>query len=440
MFCPQNNSYLQREIPMDPRLINKAVRRAMRKPIIAPDDEVPSQAQRLESMQPSLFAPGVDITQAHLGYGRPGLRIVARELVSDDPLIQSQAVHTVLDKVQQADSALYLIDLNVIYNVVNLVTHSDALIREKSILILTHLSNYYQGKQRIMKRPVIIDHFINIFWNDCKEIRYVAALCLKTLARDRCTCEKILKNDRIIETLLQVVRKDHTSTVVYMLNVLRKLMDYDQERPLKANAFQIMWHFMKYHDNRIIVAAMECMTQLCKHRVGKKLADQHDMLKEMRLYLLASDVEVMISAAGLLHYLTLTDMSKWRCKQFQWDMIQRLVTLAVASNLPSLQLRCIQVLINLCDCNDIREHIRFIWKEKIQGIKVKTHESWNGYTEFSSFGYKTGFNNNSMSIEGVETIRTDYGEHNPMTDTSFLRRIREAKMRLLKVIDTYPYI
>lgn len=291
-----------------------------------------------------------------------------------------------------------------------------------------------------MKRPVIIDHFINIFWNDCKEIRYVAALCLKTLARDRCTCEKILKNDRIIETLLQVVRKDHTSTVVYMLNVLRKLMDYDQERPLKANAFQIMWHFMKYHDNRIIVAAMECMTQLCKHRVGKKLADQHDMLKEMRLYLLASDVEVMISAAGLLHYLTLTDMSKWRCKQFQWDMIQRLVTLAVASNLPSLQLRCIQVLINLCDCNDIREHIRFIWKEKIQGIKVKTHESWNGYTEFSTFGYKTGFNNNSMSIEGVETIRTDYGEHNLMTDTSFLRRIREAKMRLLKVIDTYPYI
>lgn len=65
--------------------------------------EVPSQAQRLESMQPSLFAPGVDITQAHLGYGRPGLRIVARELVSDDPLIQSQAVHTVLDKVTLMD-------------------------------------------------------------------------------------------------------------------------------------------------------------------------------------------------------------------------------------------------------------------------------------------------------------------------------------------------
>lgn len=50
-------------------------------------------------MQPSLFAPHVDITRARLGFGRLGLRILNRELHSPEQLTQLQALHSVLDQV-----------------------------------------------------------------------------------------------------------------------------------------------------------------------------------------------------------------------------------------------------------------------------------------------------------------------------------------------------
>lgn len=56
-------------------------------------------AQRLESFQPSLYAPHVDITRARLGFGRVGLRIINRDLHSPDYLVQLQALHTILDQV-----------------------------------------------------------------------------------------------------------------------------------------------------------------------------------------------------------------------------------------------------------------------------------------------------------------------------------------------------
>lgn len=56
-------------------------------------------AQRLESMQPSLYGPHVDISRARLGFGRVGLRLINRDLHSKDYLIQLQALHSVLDQV-----------------------------------------------------------------------------------------------------------------------------------------------------------------------------------------------------------------------------------------------------------------------------------------------------------------------------------------------------
>lgn len=58
-------------------------------------------AQRLESMQPSLYAPHVDITRARLGFGRVGLRIINRELHDPDQLVQLQALHTIMDQVHK---------------------------------------------------------------------------------------------------------------------------------------------------------------------------------------------------------------------------------------------------------------------------------------------------------------------------------------------------
>lgn len=50
-------------------------------------------------MQPSLYAPHVDISRARVGFGRVGLRLINRDLHAKDYLVQLQALHSVLDQV-----------------------------------------------------------------------------------------------------------------------------------------------------------------------------------------------------------------------------------------------------------------------------------------------------------------------------------------------------
>lgn len=97
MFCSHKNSYLQLVSTMNPRVINKAVDQAMER-VCSLRTEIPA-SQRLESMQPSLFGPHVDISRARVGFGRIGSRVLNRELHSPDLLIQLQALHSILDQV-----------------------------------------------------------------------------------------------------------------------------------------------------------------------------------------------------------------------------------------------------------------------------------------------------------------------------------------------------
>ncbi|CAH0600808.1 unnamed protein product [Chrysodeixis includens] len=440
MFCPNKNSFLQMTVAMNPRVINKAVRRAMRKKHFDPHDELPP-TQRLESMQPSMFAPWVDITRAHLGFGRRGLRLINRELNSEDSLVQLQAIHSILDQVQIAENAMFLIDLNVVYRLIDLMQDRDPIVREKVAYILTHLANYHQGRQRIMSRPIVIDHLIYLFMRDRKEIRYVAALLLKTLTRDRCSCEIIMKNNNIIGSLLKMIKDDYMTIVIFHLNSLKYLTEWDPVPSLKANAFQVMKKLIKQQEFKIVAAAMDCMVQLLKHDVGKKLADQHDLTHFLRKYLLSPDIEVVMATAGLMCYTTLTTRAKWRVKEYQYDFTRRLVSLCVSHNFPVLQLRCMQVLINLCDSPDIRAHLKKHWEKRIMTINIREHEQWDGTSETTSYGLETGHNYRTMCIEGVETIRNDYGDSiHAVNVTSYLRRLQEVKAHLIEAINFQPHI
>ncbi|CAH4035124.1 unnamed protein product [Pieris brassicae] len=393
MFCPHKNSYLQLVCAMNPRVLNKAVDQAMERKHFDPHTERPP-AQRLESMQPSLYAPHVDITRARLGFGRNGLRLINRDLHSPDHLKQLQALHSVLDQVQITEDAIYLIGIHLVYRLIDLMQNSDPVIREKVCMILTIVASYHQGRDRIMTRPVIISNLLHLILRDRKEIRYAAAVTLKTLTDNRCSVETILKNKRIIEDLLKMVINDHKGIVILHLKSLANLTERDQQRALIANAFQIMLKLFEDDDPKIVCGAMGCMTQLCKHEVGKTLADEYDLIFVLRPYLSHSCVEIIISA----------------------------------------------VLINLCDCPDIRNHMKFHWDRKVMLIRIRTHEEWDGTTETSSYGLETGHNYRTMCIEGVETIKNDYGDNaNVVNVHSYLRRIHEIKDRLLYAINWKPY-
>ncbi|XP_053601157.1 uncharacterized protein LOC128669927 [Plodia interpunctella] len=438
MFCPHKNSYLQLVCAMNPRMINKAVDKAMERSEFDPHCETPA-AQRMTSMQPSLYAPHVDITRAKLGFGRIGLKLLIRELHSEDYLVQLQAIHSVLDQVQISENALFLLKLHVVYRLIDLMDHKDPVIREKICLILTLLATYYQGRKQIMSRPVIIDNLLYIIVRDRKEIRYVAAATLRTLSRDRCSCELIMKNEKVIEDLLKVVKNEHSSIVLLHLQTLANLAAWDPTRQLKANAFQIMLSLFTDRDPKIVSAAMDCMTQLCKDDIGKILADEYDITFYLRPYLMSKNIEVIISAVNLMAYTTLTTRSKWRAKECM-RLPRRLVELCHTPNKPVLQLGAMQVLMNLCDIPDIRYNLRLNLDKNVKSIKIRYHEDWDGTTETSSFGLETGHNYRTMSIEKVETIKNDYGDNALVINVhSYLRRLHELKARLIYAIHKKPY-
>ncbi|XP_046975965.1 uncharacterized protein LOC124542072 [Vanessa cardui] len=439
MFCPHKNSYLQLVCAMNPRIINKAVDMAMQHKHFDPHTEIPP-AQRLESMQPSLYAPHVDITRARLGFGRVGLRLINRDLHSADYLVQLQAIHSILDQVQISENAMFLINLQVVYRLIDLMQNKNPVIREKICLILTSLANFYQGRKQIMSRPKIFENLMWLIMRDRSEIRYAASYTLKTLTRDRCSSAIIIETENIIENLLKMVKNEHVGIAILHLKTLENLIDWDQVPALKANAFQIMLKLLENTDPRVVSGAMDCLTQICKHDIGKKLADIYDLTNLLRPYLGSPAIEVRISAAGLLGYTTLTTRSKWRAKEFCGDLTKRLMLLCTCSNKPVLQLRCMHVLINLCECPDIRHHMKHNWEKKVQAIKIRSHEEWDGTSETTSYGLETGHNYRTMSIEGVETIKNDYGDNAAVVNVhSYLRRLHEMKANLLYAINFKSY-
>lgn len=333
-----------------------------------------------------------------------------------------------------------LINLQVVYRLIDLMLHRNPVIREKVCLILTHLASYYQGRQRIMSRPVVIENLMFLIMRERKELRYAAAYTLRTLARDRCACEMILKNQTIVEDLLKMIKRDHSGTIILHLKTFENLAEWDPIRPLQANAFQVMLTHFEDSDTRIVAHAMDCMAQLCKHEVGRTLADEYDLTFVLRRFIVSEDIEVVISAVGLMAYTTLTTRSKWRAKECCRELTKRLVSLCHTHTKPLLQLKCMQVLINLCDCPDIRYHMKRYWEQKVMSIKIRTHEDWNGTTETTSYGLETGHNYRTMCIEQKETIMNEYGDNAAVINVhSYLRRLQEIKDHLIAAINWKSY-
>lgn len=347
----------------------------------------------------------------------------------------------VLFQVQISENAMFLINLNIVYRLIDLIKHQDPIIREKVCLTLTHLAGYHQGRKRIMSRGSIIENLMWIIMRDRKEIRYAAAYTLRTLSRDRCSCETIMNNETIIENLLKMVKDEHIGILVLHLKTLKNLLEWNPVRGLKANGFQTMLGlFTEFRDKQIVSESMNVMTQLCKHDVGMRLADNNDLTHILRRFLRNPHADVLISTVGLMEYTTITTRSKWRAKEFGHDLTDRLVALCHSHNKPLLQIRCMQVLINLCDCPDIRYYIKVHLEKKVWDIKIRTHEQWDGTTETMSYGLETGHNYRTMCIEGVETIKNDYGDNAEVLNVhSFLRRVHDTKDRLVKAIDFKPY-
>lgn len=290
-----------------------------------------------------------------------------------------------------------------------------------------------------MSRQQIMDNLIWLIMRDKREIRYAAAYTLKTLSLDRCSCEIMLKTDKIIENLLKMIKNEHVGIVVIHLKTLERLAEWDQAGQLKANAFQYMLKLLEHDDTLILCGAMDCLAQLCKHEVGKNLADINDLVFLLRPFLVSPSIEERISAVGLLQYITLTTRSKWRAKECCNDLTKRLLFLCYIHNNPILQLRAMQVLINLCDCPDIRHHLKRHWEDKIKAIRIRTHEDWDGTTETTSPGFERGHNYRTVFVKCVQTIRNDGENTQDVNVYHYLERLRKVKAHLIYAINWKSY-
>lgn len=335
---------------------------------------------------------------------------------------------------------MFLINLHVVYRLINLMHHRSPIAREKVCMILTHLATYYQGRKRIMSRPVIIESLMKHIMRDRKEIRYAAAVTLRTLSCDQTSIEGIVQTYHIFENLFKMVIHDHRGIVVLHLKTLQNLFEWEQDVALKANGFQVMLALFQEEDPRIVSGAMDCMAQLLKHPIGRDIADKNDLNFVLRPFLHSEYIEVIISAVSVMEVSTLTTPSKWRVKECCVSLTERLVDLCHSPNKPLLQLCCMQTLINMCDCPDIRYHMKMHWEEKVKDIKIRSHEEWNGTSETTSYGLEIGHNFRSVCIENVETIQNHYGDNALVVNVhSYIRTLHELKERLIYAINWKSY-
>lgn len=348
---------------------------------------------------------------------------------------------SIFKQVQLSENAMFLIDLNVIFRLTDLLEDRDPIIREKVCIILRHLGNYYQGRIRILSQPIVVERLMFIFLRDRKEIRYAAAECIKCLTTCRRGREVFSKNNFIIENLLRVVKNEHVGIIILHLQTLKNLTDFEPTKALKANAFQIMWELMKHDDPRVIIAAMECMRQLCKHSIGKKLSDKHDLTKFLLPYLYSENLNILIATVGLMEYTSITTMSKWRIKEFAYELSRRLTTLAVTKDVPALQLRVMQVMINMCDCPDFKMFIRKNLETKIlHHLRIRKPEQWDGTTRTKRHGYDMGHYYRTRSIWNEESIKVDLGDNDDHINVkTYLERVVETKKRLIQKMYMEPY-
>ncbi|GBP78520.1 hypothetical protein EVAR_60537_1 [Eumeta japonica] len=436
MFCAHKNSYLQLVSAVDPRVIDKAVTKAL-----APRDAPSAFFRRIVSMQPSLYAPHCDVTRANLGFGRVGLRLIIRDLHSRDPLLQLQALHSVLDQVQITENAMFLINLHIVYRLIDLILHENDIVKERVCLIYTHLAKYHQGRSRVLMRPIIIEKLTKLIMEARGEIRYAAGYALYTLSRHQCVVETMVKVKDLVKNLLEKIQDEHQNIVLVHLKTLCNLTEWDQEIALRCNAFQVMHSlFDDEFPRAVCCTAMKCMAQLLRHPVGKELADIHDVNAFVIPLLQCKKTKVLLSATRLMEASTLTTRSKWRLKERCTEVTKSLVGLCQHSNEPVLQLQSMQVLINLCDSPDIRHHMKAHWEHKIMNVKIRTADQWDGTSEATPPGLDTGHYYRTVCLEGVETVR-NFKEDCPLAVDvhNYLETLHAKKKHLIYAINWKSY-
>lgn len=333
---------------------------------------------------------------------------------------------------------MFLIHLHIPYRLIDLLGHRSPIVREKVCLILSHLSTYYQGRKGIMSRPIIVQSLMKIIMRDRKELRYAAAYTLKTLSTDKFCVEIIVQCYRIIENLLKMVISDHKGIVILHLKTLQNLFEWDPVHPLKCNAFQVMLCLFAESEPRIVCGAMDCMAQLLKHPIGRELGDKNDLTFVLHPFLRSEHIEVIISAAALMQVTTLTTASKWRAKEFCPSLTKRLVNLCCRSNKPMLQLSCMQVLVNLCDCPDIRNHVKKHWEQSIIDMYIRSHEQWDGTSETADEGFQSGHYYRSRYVQQRESIKNDY-ELRAVNVHTYIQKLNDLKVKLIAAINWKSY-
>ncbi|CAH1643716.1 unnamed protein product [Spodoptera littoralis] len=437
MFNHAMNSYLQMECPVDPRVIHKAMRRAMRQKLHS------KYENEEESTQPSLNVPNLEVMVATLGFRRSGLDNLIKDLSSNHNLTKQRAVHALLDQVVYPENLLYLIEKNMVHKLIILMTDKEPIVREEVAVIFTRLASTHICKMNILAHPVFLNNIINIIMHDRKEIRYAASLCLKTLTRDRCACKIIMKNDNVIASLLKMIKHDCMEIVIYHLNSLKYLSNWNPVPPLKAEAFPVLTSLLVFNRTRVEQAAMDCLAVLCKHEIGKQLADSYDLNKLLLHYIHVQDVQMINSTLGLLQYTTITVKSKWRVKEFGYKLVKRLVRLTYAQTQPLVQLRAMQVLMNLCDNADMRIEVKNTWgsfAKLVHRVKISPDEVFVNTSEITTFSEETGLNYATMSIEPVDIIKNEYGSDVEIGDpSSYIGRIRNAMRNLVKAMNATSY-
>ncbi|CAD7088850.1 unnamed protein product [Hermetia illucens] len=367
----QRNSYLHATLKtesIDPYVLNKCVEIAMHK-------EKDIKVERADFHQPTLIQPkrfGINPIKknANLAYGLDGIPQLLKDLASYDLGVQSKALHSLEEELQNSYKCYRAI---VEFNIASRLNQSldnffplvpgDISPLLKNIVCIGLVASHYQGAKALMHEHNLISNLYDMII-DTNPVSRNAALALYRMSSQPEVADVMASGDHLQRAVRVLERIDHIEEV-YM--VIANLIERSPGKAMSKGVFETI--YCKLNRCHEYPTVMKCLALLINCREAEEVCDKKDIVYKFK-EMLADDSLPLKT----LEYLSLgicnalyTTTAMWRCREF-WDLPAILIKRAHNKTSDFMQLWCLQALRQLIMMPSIKNLVRKTYKKKIKNI------------------------------------------------------------------------
>ncbi|CAG9856747.1 unnamed protein product [Phyllotreta striolata] len=375
MFSINKHSYLHNyHADINPGLINRCVDKAFGFTSLDVHDLEPP-FQRLCSEQPNIPVQNLDVIHRPIGYGRGAMVKLRHDLSDHDDLVVAASLESITELVIDSEWAFEAIKLRLIERLVNLLMHDNAVIRERSAIVLWKIAKLAKAREIIVANKALLNNVSFILEDQCEAVRVHAAKMLSTVAESWTAADELIKFG-FITILLQIIKdKEEKYIILIHLGTLKSLM-YSmtgKSVAMEYHGFDVMLDYITDENTDVSSEALYCLAQMTTTCLGEKLAREKKLMATLDSLLHDERASVHTATASVIMFCTVKAAGKMMAAEYP-RIVPRLLQLAQNFQNPSTQMYSIKALTNISENPKIRRLLQEKYSQELGRIQIKQDE------------------------------------------------------------------